>query len=81
MFGNSPVWRVIAIGYYGRQFARRYMGRQPETLGVYQLGMGAFLSVATSKPLTRRAARRAGITLAGLRAQADADAQAALEQL
>ncbi|MEO1059682.1 MAG: hypothetical protein AAFY28_22495 [Actinomycetota bacterium] len=81
ILGGSPFWRVVAVGYYGRRFVKRYMGRQPETLGVYNLGMGAFLTVATSKPVRRRAARRAGITLAALRAKADADAQAALDQL
>lgn len=80
VFGGSPLWRVIAVGYYGRRFIKRHVGRQPELLGTYQLGMGAFLSVATSKPVKRRVARRAGITLASLRAQADADAQAALDQ-
>ncbi len=81
ILGGSSFWRVVAVGYYGRRFVKRHMGRQPETLGVYNLGMGAFLTVATSKPVRRRAARRAGITLAALRAKADADAQAALDQL
>ncbi|MEM8620514.1 MAG: hypothetical protein AAGF73_12420 [Actinomycetota bacterium] len=81
VLGRSAFWRVVAVGYYGRRVMKRYTGRQPETLGVYSLGMGAFLTVASSKPIRRRAARRAGISLAALRARADADAQTALERL
>jgi hypothetical protein len=69
-------WRGLAIVIYGSRTAKRILGKQPEPIGIYRLGVNQFLSIVTAAPLSRRDQRRTGITRAVLQRQAEADIQA-----
>ena len=74
--GSSVVWRGVAGVIYGRRAIKSFFGKEPEHLGVYRLGPNHFLSIVTSRPLSRREQRRTGITRAVLQRRAEADIQA-----
>lgn len=77
VFGNSWLWRAVALGIYSRTLLKKSFGKHPEQIERIALRPGGFLSVAVTKPISRRAAKRAGITLADVRARAQADVDAA----
>jgi hypothetical protein len=77
VFGRSWLWRGVALIIFSRSVLKSSFGKHPERIERVVLRPGGFISVAVTKPVSRRAARRAGLSLAGLRAQAQADVDAA----
>jgi hypothetical protein len=76
VLGRSIFWKVVAGVVFGRSALKKAFGRAPEPLGRRTIGAGHVISVATSAPVARRQAKRAGITKAALEAQAWADVDA-----
>ena len=84
LLGPSKFWRVVAVWVFGKSTLKRFFGRNEEILDMGRLGVGRFLSVETSKPVTGRTRRklaRAGTPLPSRRelaALATVEADAAL---
>lgn len=77
LLGPSRLWRSVAFVIIFSNALRRFFGSRPEPLGVRTIAAGSLISVAASKPLSRRQAQRAGITKSALAAAASADLEAA----
>ncbi|HSP29715.1 MAG TPA: hypothetical protein VLN74_14270 [Ilumatobacteraceae bacterium] len=77
ILGPSTLWKVVAVFVLGRGTLQRLFGRTPERLGVRSIRPGHVITVAAVAPLTRRQAKRAGISKAGLAAAARAELEAA----
>ncbi len=80
VLGSSTLWKGVAIVVFGRSTFKKIFGKQPQTLGRRVIRPGQVITIAASKPLTRRQRKRTGITKAILEAQARAsleDAQRA----
>jgi hypothetical protein len=77
VLGPSALWKVVAVVVFGRGTLKRLFGRTPEVLGTRRIGVGHVLTVAASVPLSRREARRAGISTESLAAEARAELEAA----
>jgi len=77
VLGPSVLWKVVAALLFGRSTAKKVFGKQPQSLGKRTIGVGGFISIAATAPLSRRQAKRAGITKASLAADARADLEAA----
>jgi hypothetical protein len=77
VFGDSVLWKVVALGIFSRSTLKKSFGKHPERVDRIVLRPGGFVSVGVTKPVSRRAARKAGISLADLRAAAQADVDAA----
>jgi hypothetical protein len=75
--GTSSFWKYVAVGVFTPRMIARLLGKTPDDLGVRTIGMGHLVSIAVSKPLTRKERKRQGISLASTRAQATADLEAA----
>jgi len=58
LLGPSKLWRVVGVWVFGRATLKKFFGKQPEVLDLAKLGTGRYLSVETSKPLTRRRRRQ-----------------------
>ncbi len=76
VLGRSVVWKVVAAVVFGRSTMKKVFGRNPEPLGKRTIAAGGMISVAASTPLSRRQAKRAGITKEALAARAEADLEA-----
>lgn len=76
VFGPSMLWKVVAVMVFGGGTLRRIFGKQPELLGRRVIRPGQVITIAASRPLTRRQRKRTGITKALLAAQARADLEA-----
>jgi hypothetical protein len=77
LLGPSTLWKVVAAVVFGRSTIKRILGKQPEELGKRTIGVGSLITVAAAAPLSRRQAKRAGITRAALEANAHAELEAA----
>lgn len=77
LFGPSRLWRTIAFYIIFEKSLQRFLGKHPDRIGTRRIGVGHVITVAASVPLTRRQAKRAGITKASLAADARAELQAA----
>lgn len=77
LLGPSKVWKVIAFAVFGVDVFRRLFGSPPKVVGRSMIDAGHLLSVAVTVPLSRKEARRAGISKASLEAAARADIEAA----
>ncbi len=77
LLGPSTFWKVVAVFVFGRSTLKRLFGRNVEQLGTRTVGVGTVLTVAATAPLTRKQAKRAGISKASLAAAARADLEAA----
>lgn len=77
LLGPSTFWKIVAIGVFGRSTLKRVFGRNPQDLGTRSIGLGGVISVAVFTPMTRKQAKRAGVTKASLEAAARADLEAA----
>ncbi len=73
VFGPSRFWKLVALVLFLRGPLRGAFGRAPESLGVYRIGKGQRISVASYQPTTRRQAKRLGITKAKLYHEARAE--------
>jgi len=73
VLGPSTFWKIVAVGVFGRNTLKKLFGKQPDLLGKRTIGVGHVITVAASVPLTRRQAKRAGITKEQLRAEATAE--------
>ena len=76
VFGPSLLWRTVAFVVIFDSGLRRFFGKQPEQLGKRTIGVGSVITVAASAPLTRRQAKRVGVTKASLAADARAELEA-----
>jgi hypothetical protein len=77
VLGPSTLWKVVAVVVFGRSTMKKVFGKQPETLGKRTIGVGHVITVAAAVPLTRRQAKRAGVTKQSLAADARAELEAA----
>lgn len=77
VLGRSLFWKIVAGVVFGRATLKKVFGRTPEPLGKRTITAGGMISVAASAPLSRRQAKRAGITKDALEARARADLEAA----
>jgi len=77
VLGRSVFWKIVAGIVFGRSTVKKVFGRNPEPLGTRTIGVGHMISVAATPALSRKMAKRAGITKASLEAQAWADIDAA----
>ncbi|HSL73579.1 MAG TPA: hypothetical protein VK853_03895 [Ilumatobacteraceae bacterium] len=77
VLGRSIFWKLVAGVVFGSSALRKAFGRTPEPLGRRTIRAGHVISVATSAPVGRRQAKRAGITKDALEAQAWAELDAA----
>lgn len=77
VLGPSLPWKVVAAFVFGSSTVKRVLGKQPENLGKRTIRIGSVMTVAASAPLTRRQAKRAGVTKASLTADARAELEAA----
>lgn len=76
ILGRSLFWKLVAGVVFGRSTLKRVFGRNPQSLGKRTIGPGHVISVAASVPVSRRQAKRAGITKDAIEAQARADLEA-----
>jgi len=77
LLGPSTFWKIVAVVVFGRNTLKRVFGRNVQSLGTRSVGVGTVLTVAATAPLTRKQAKRAGITKASLAAAASAELEAA----
>jgi hypothetical protein len=77
VLGPSTLWKVVAAIVFGRSTIKKVFGKQAEPLGKRTIGVGGVLTVAAAAPLSRRQAKRAGVTKKTLEADARADLEAA----
>ena len=77
VLGPSTFWKLVAVVVFGLNTLKRVFGRNVEHLGTRSLATGGTLTVATTAPLRRKQAKRAGISKAALEAAARADLEAA----
>ena len=75
--GSSRFWTYLAVAVFVPKLMERVFAKTPDDLGIRTIGMGHMISIVVSKPLTRREAKRQGISRASLRDKATADIQAA----
>jgi hypothetical protein len=76
VLGPSTFWKVVAAVVFGRSTLKRVFGRNVEQLDTLSVGVGTVLTVAATAPLTRKQAKREGISKASLEAAAWADLEA-----
>jgi hypothetical protein len=76
VLGRSLFWKVVAGVVFGRATLKKLFGRTPEPLGRRTIRPGGMISVAASAPLSRRQAKRAGISKDAIEARARADLEA-----
>ena len=77
VLGPSTLWKIVAALMFGRSTIKKAFGKQPESLGERTLGVGSVLTVAAAAPLSRRQAKRAGVSKQSLAADARAELEAA----
>jgi hypothetical protein len=77
LFGPSRIWRLVAFVIIFENGLKKFFGRQPDRLGARRIGAGHVLTVAAYAPLTRRQAKRAGVSKSSLAADAHAELEAA----
>jgi hypothetical protein len=76
LIGGSRSWQVLA-GLMILKEAANSAGKKPENLGKVSVGMGSFLRLNAEKPMTKKQQKAAGVTKAGIKAQASADVASA----
>jgi hypothetical protein len=76
LLGRSLFWKVVAGVVFGRSTLKKVFGRNAEPLGKRTISAGHTISVAASAPLSRRQAKRAGVTKDAIAARARADLEA-----
>jgi len=77
VLGPSTLWKVVAAFVFGRSRLKKVLSRQPESLGRHTIGAGSKITVAVTAPLSRRQAKRSGITKDSIAAGARAELEAA----
>jgi len=77
VLGPSTLWKVVAAVVFGRSTIEKMFGRQSESLGRRTIGVGTVMTVAVVAPLSRRQAKRSGITKDSIAADARAELGAA----
>lgn len=75
LIGGNRSWQVLA-GLMIMKEVANVAGKQPEDLGKVKVGRGSFVRLATEKPMTKKQQKAAGVTKAGIKAQASADVAA-----
>jgi hypothetical protein len=77
ILGTSRFWTFVAVLGLARNALRAVFGKQSETLGTRVIGVGSVITVAAAAPLSRRQAKRAGVSKTLVAANARADLEAA----
>ena len=77
LLGPSYLWKAVAVWVFGKGTLKKFVGKQPESLGKFRVGTGGFVRVANTKPVSRKERKRLGLTKDVLIAQAVADVEAA----
>ena len=77
VLGPSTLWKVVAAFVFGRSTLKKVLSRQSESLGRHTIGAGSLITVAVTAPLSRRQAKRSGITKDSIAAGARAEFEAA----
>jgi len=76
LLGPSRFWKVIGVFVFGKGSVRKFFGKTPEKIATQKIGLNSFVNVINAKPMTKKQIKAAGITKAGLKAQASADVAA-----
>ncbi len=77
VLGPSIPWKIVAAVVFGRSTVKKVFGKNPQQLGRRTIRVGSVITVAASVPLTRRQAKRVGVTKASLAEEARAELEAA----
>lgn len=77
VLGPSTLWKVVAAVVFGRSTIKKVFGRQPELLARRSIRAGSVITVAAAAPLSRRQAKRSGVTKDSLAAAARVELEAA----
>ena len=77
LLGPSRLWKIIAVVVFGRGSIKKFFGKAPEKITTQKIGLNSFVNVINAKPMTKQQRKSAGITKAGLKAQASSDVAAA----
>jgi len=77
VLGPSIPWKIVAAVVFGRSTVKKVFGKHPQQLGRRTIRVGSVMTVAASAPLTRRQAKRVGVTKASLAEEARAELEAA----
>jgi hypothetical protein len=77
LLGPSLFWKVVAGWVFGKSTLKKIFGKQPESLGSWNVGSNRAVNVISAKPLSKRKLRRTGITRSLIVARAIADARSA----
>lgn len=77
LLGPSKLWKVVGVVVFGQGTIKKFFGKTPETITTQKIGLNSFVNVINAKPMTKKQQKAAGITKAGLKAQASADVAAA----
>lgn len=56
--GPSSLWKAIGVLVFAKGALKKFFGRNPEVIDVSSLGPGRSVTIATAKPMTRRARRK-----------------------
>lgn len=80
ILGPSLLWKVVAVGVFGRSSLKKFFGKQSQPLGTWKVASNSFVSVINAKPATKKQLKQAGTTRKARRdlivAQAVADTAA-----
>lgn len=76
VLGRSLFWKIVAGVVFGRSTLKKVFGRNAEPLGKRTISAGHMISVAANAPLSRRQAKRAGVTKDAIASRARADLEA-----
>ncbi len=64
LLGPSTLWKFVAAWVFGKSVITSFFGKQPESLGTWNVGSNKFVNVINAKPPGRR--RRKELKAAGV---------------
>lgn len=56
--GSSSFWKIVGVAVFGKSTLKKFFGKNEEVVDVSKLGVGRFMQLTTSKPLSRRARKK-----------------------
>ena len=56
--GRSSFWKIVGVAVFGRRTLKKFFGKNVEVLEVSKLGVGRYMQVTTSKPMSRRSRKK-----------------------
>ena len=62
ILGPSLLWKIVAVGVFGRSSLKKFFGKQPDALGTWKVERNGFVNVLSAQPTTTKQLKRAGTT-------------------